>query len=76
MFISSNEKSIINARIDFLEKKIRSLENSLSSIVAQMACTTPKEKKTKGWTWSEESRSEASARMKKYWATKKVKAGS
>ena len=76
MFISSNEKSIINARIDFLEKKIRSLENSLSSIVAQMACMPPKEKKTKGWTWSEESKSEASARMKKYWATKKVNAGS
>jgi hypothetical protein len=76
MFISSNEKSIINARIEFLEKKIRTLENSLSYAVAQMACMLPKEKKTKGWTWSEESKTEASSRMKKYWAEKKAKAGS
>lgn len=76
MFISSNEKSIINARIDSLDRKVRILEGSLSYVVSQLACQPPKEKRSKSWAWSEASKLEASERMKKYWADKKAKATS
>jgi hypothetical protein len=76
MFISKAEKDGFHREIVGLKAKIQSLENSLSYVVAQLACMPPKEKKTKGWTWSEESKTEASSRMKKYWAERKAKEAS
>lgn len=72
MFISKAEKDQIQLEIIGLKKSIRALENSLSYVVAQLACQPPKEKR-QGRTWNEESKSAASERMKKYWAEKKAK---
>jgi hypothetical protein len=68
MFISSNEKSIINARIDLLEARV----NSLTALFAMPASKAPKEVKPNGRKWNEASKLAASARMKKHWADKKA----
>jgi hypothetical protein len=73
MFISKAEKYQIQLEIIGLKTKIRTLENSLSYVVAQLACTPPKEKKSKNRVWNEESKLAASERMKKYWADRKAK---
>lgn len=72
MFISSTEKSIINARLELLESRV----SSLTKLLMQASSSTPEEGKRKSTPWSEKSKSAASERMKKYWADKKAKAAS
>jgi hypothetical protein len=69
MFISSTEKSVINARLEFLEEKV----NSLTALFMQMGMKAPAEVKTKSRKWNQASKTAASARMKKYWADKRAK---
>jgi hypothetical protein len=71
MFISSTEKSIINARIDYLEKSVRELIKAL----AKDAVQPPEEKKRKGHVWTDASKVAASERMKKSWADRKAAKG-
>jgi hypothetical protein len=78
MFISSAEKSIINARIEFLEARVRDLTDAvlkaqkLASKIEKANAKTPEEKTRKSYAWSSENKSAASERMKKYWANKKA----
>lgn len=68
MFISNTEKSIINARLEFLEAKV----SSLTTMLTQATAHQPVEVKRKGKPWGEKSKLAASERMKKYWADKKA----
>lgn len=73
MFISNAEKDEINRQIVGLLARVRTLESSLSYVASQLACLPEQEKKRKGRTFSEAEKLRSSARMKKYWADKKVK---
>jgi len=70
MFISSTEKSLINARIQALEEKVQ----SLTAMIALASTKSPEVAKPKARKWSDESRASQSVSMKKYWAEKKAKA--
>jgi len=69
MFISSTEKSVINARLEFLEERV----NSLTALLLKTGIKAPKEVKPKIRKWNQASKAAASARMKKYWADKRAK---
>jgi hypothetical protein len=69
MFISSKEKSVINARLEFLEERV----NSLTALLLKTGIKAPEEVKPKSRKWNQASKVAASARMKKYWADKRAK---
>jgi hypothetical protein len=72
MFISKAEKNEIRREIVGLVARVRTLENSLSYVVSQLACLPAQEKKRKGRSFSEAEKLRSSERMKKYWADRKT----
>ena len=71
MFISNAEKSMLDARISYLEGKVRHQEDLLLGINNILKKLSVSAAIKQGWT--PEVRAAQSARMKKAWADKKAK---
>lgn len=71
MFISNAEKSQIDARISYLEGKVRHQAELILGLNNSLKKLNHIEALKKGWT--PELRAAQSARMKKAWADKKAK---
>ena len=76
MFISKAEKNEIQSTIRHLQAEVRDLSLEIEKIKAQPPqenkAQPPKEKKSTAHKWTDESRAQASARMKEHWAKRKA----
>jgi uncharacterized protein involved in tolerance to divalent cations len=73
MFISKSEKEEMRISIRTLQSEVKELRNQIENLAKYVTKNVVQvEVKRKGHQWSDESKREASERMKKFWADRKT----